>query len=72
MNVRHCLTCKRWERNITDHAIGTCELGEVKLPFSRLRFQFEQCDCGMYVFKEHRQPHREPWARPLLEMDVTR
>lgn len=72
MNPRYCLNCRRWERDPEDNAIGICELGEVRLPFSRLRFQFEMCDCGMYVFKEHRQIHHETKQRMIVKMEGVR
>lgn len=74
MNPRHCLTCKRWDRHCDDQAVGYCVLGEELLPLrTKIRFQFEACDCGGYVFAEHRQPHRERvsayYELPMMAVD---
>lgn len=59
MNPRHCLNCKRWDRT-SDKAVGYCLLAEEQNPLRRkIRFQFEECDCGGYAHVE-RCAHVEP------------
>lgn len=71
MNPRHCLTCRRWDRTPSDTAVGYCELGGERFPLRKIRFQFEACDCGGYVFAEHRQPYHEHY-HALRELEAAR
>ena len=71
MNPRHCLTCKRWIRDIDDKCVGDCEVGSAFIPARKIRFQFEHCDCGGYVFCENRDPHREIYhSQRMVELPV--